>query len=319
MDLYNNEIPVFIHHETHSDNAPSYWLDCLNQARKYNKQVFLCGNKIQKKAVGEIACFVDANSLVSPRWKEFKSVFRNYTTTYTDQYLDVIYKRLFMLYEFMSSHNMENCVLLDSDVLVYLNFSEYKDFHKHDVAFCVDYDQNFTKYGDSSELRMLANLGLSYWTINALDNFLKHCTNEYRNPSRLLKKYEFHKKHSLPGGVCEMSSAYLWIKDNPQFRFLNLAVEKDGFVFNSDYNFSRNYYNVEYKTNKITNFKKIKFSSNSPFPIFTTVDNRKISGYNIHFGGGSKRCMNDIYKNKKIGLYNYLIFFIIYLKRKLKK
>ena len=45
-----------------------------------------------------------------------------------------IFKRFFLILEYLERNSFEECVIIDSDVLLYLNVSEYEPFRHCKVA-----------------------------------------------------------------------------------------------------------------------------------------------------------------------------------------
>ena len=142
-------------------------------------------------------------------------------------------------------------------------------------------------------MRWTINLGTSYWKISALSSFLDYCIEMYSNHIDILKqKWNFHQKYNYPGGVCEMSLAYLWVKNTPNLQLLNLANPNEKVIlFNNDFNGDENYRKKEFCCNYFLNIKKVKFKDGKP--LLRKTNGQYVRVANLHFGGNAKLLMTD--------------------------
>lgn len=64
-------------------------------------------------------------------------------------------------------------------------------------------------------------------TITTLKEFINFCIEIYENRKELLlEKWNAHKDYILPGGICEMSLLYLWIRET-RLRVKNIGLRDD--------------------------------------------------------------------------------------------
>lgn len=137
-------IPVLVHHETGEKKQSGgkknqeYLRYCIAQAKKYNEKVVLLGDNYNKAWCDD---WHDANDFITDKWKEFHAVFEN-LSPYPDAWAEGIFKRFFLFLEYLERNNYEDCVIIDSDVLLYLNVSEYEPFRHCKVAAETILDQD---------------------------------------------------------------------------------------------------------------------------------------------------------------------------------
>ena len=87
----------------------------------YNERVILFGDKTNREMGSE---WYDVSDFTSLLWEEFQQYYEHmsyYPTSYAIQ----IIKRFFIFYDFMVKNGIDECVIIDSDVLVFINFSEF--------------------------------------------------------------------------------------------------------------------------------------------------------------------------------------------------
>lgn len=304
--IKKQEIPIFVHHETGEkaqagkDQKQQYLKYCIAQAEKYQNEVYLFGDNVNKDWCEK---WVHVNSIFSEKWKCFLNVFENYST-YPDAWAKGIFHRFFLFEEYARENNINQFFVLDSDMLVYAKLADIQAWDAYDFAAAMPYHQ---KLGNDIEnnLRWTINAGLSYWTLEALADFTSFCIEAFTSKKdMLLKKWDFHQKYHYPGGICEMSLIYLWVQEH-KIRFCNI-VEKliNGKAFNSDVNGKENYYRNDYKCSITLNTKCLFFKNGEL--VMKTFAGDFVPVYNLHFIGDSKMLMHDYYTYGKLTIKTYL-------------
>lgn len=294
-------LPIVIHHECADPSAHGYLLDCLNQALKTNDNVVLLGSANWESLLPKGVRFVDAKALESHRLTEFERVYVDLAPYYPNSL--IFFRRLFLMEGYLRQNSLTEMVLLDSDILLYQNLTDFQPFQNIDFGCCIDENQHFSKE-DTLGLRWFANCGISYWTLSALDDFLAFLQDSYENHlDRLRVKYDYHVAHDIPGGVTEMSLLYLWVQDRPRMRFYNMSIPKNGRVFNNTVWFGVNYSDDEFIVDKRTRMKKFTIPKDGSLPVFYPVSGGTVQMYNIHFVGSAKRDMHDyqVYGHLRFG------------------
>ncbi|MCI8773058.1 MAG: hypothetical protein HFI50_03860 [Lachnospiraceae bacterium] len=286
MDLEVRKlIPVFVHHE---GNA-SYVKDCIVQAQKYNERVILFGDKTNREMGSE---WYDVSDFTSLLWEEFQQYYEHmsyYPTSYAIQ----IIKRFFIFYDFMVKNGIDECVIIDSDVLVFINFSEIPEIRNYKAAFTIPKDQG--------NMRIAAGAGVSYWKRETLYSFLLFSIDLYKNQrNRLEEKWQYHIDNHQDGGVCEMNYLYWWYMDNADDVWNWCQYSKEG-VVDSNFNLSENFFKDEYYMDK-HNVGKVIIAKNHR-PYFSSVKHGLVPAWAIHFGGGSKVYMHYFRTHLKIAFW----------------
>lgn len=294
MVLNTRSIPIFIHHEGNSQ----YLKEVINQAEEYNECVILFGDKSNAYMTEK---WVDVTNFHSNLWDEFMSVYEN-MSFYSYDYAVQIFKRFFVFYDYIEESNLDGFICLDSDVLVFVNFSTLELIKKYKTALCVPYDQ--------SNMRIAAGAGCSYWTKESLKSFIDFCIYTYKHDRGwLLEKYQYHIDNNMPGGVCEMNLLYKWYIQHEDETWNWIKYNASG-VVDQNFGLSENYLQNEYEMDKYNVGKVIKYVSNQPY--FIHQDGHLVPVWAIHFGGGSKMYIRSFRRFKKI---IYIIPYILEIKK----
>lgn len=276
--MQNNKkdiIPVVIFHV----GCPTHLPYSVHSAEKWNKRVILLGDDANRNVARE---WFDHERLDLTRYNEFLRVFENYST-YTDFFAQICFKRYFLYYELMKELDFDRILVAESDLYNCADYSSIQSL-KNAYAMVSTVDGQDENYGWSSCCHC------SYWTRQALDDFLNFCQETFKNNKKLLlKKWDYQKKNNLAGGVCDMTLVYLWSKDNPQV--LNSAKIFDGGTIDQNLcdrvNFSEN----EYKYNSFAGIKKyvIKKDNNGrKQPYLVRTDGTLVRVFAIHCSGRAK-------------------------------
>lgn len=292
-------IPVIIYHET-GEKAQSggkknqeYVKYCVAQAERFNEKVILMGDEYNKAWASN---WYNANDFVSEQWEEFLSVFEN-LSPYPQAWAEGIFKRFFLIREYLEHSDYTDCVLIDSDVFLYFNVSEYEPFtHCRFAAECPK-DQDIPVLWKGNGFKWVICPGLTYITQEALIEFTDFCIDMYKNHRDILmEKWEIHQKYQIYGGLNEMSLLYLWMKTLPEEDFLNLLIEDKNHAV-SDYSvaFTNGYLLNQYEMNRSLGVKKLDWKDGIPY--CHTIDGHKETQLLcLHFGDITKIFMEGIYK-----------------------
>lgn len=307
-------LPVFIYHEVDQKQTfgagkkQPYVEMTVKQAEKYNEDVILLGDSynIKYAKYGELASVYE-----NTKWFEFEKVFVNLTTDYPDAWAKGFFKRFFLVEDYLKRHDINECVILDSDILTYVDYEKYFSDKECDVSLCVFPRQSIAQLPYENELRMLASIHVSYFTLKALSDFTDFCIDQYKDIRGMIKeKWEAHQKYNLPGGVTEMSLLYLWIKSNPELRVYNLLQEHSGTVFDWTSLAPAGWKSEdEFEFDKYHNIKVISYKEGSPY--FLRTDGSKVKALAVHFGGKTKTFMADYYQYGRIGMSSNIKWFMV--------
>lgn len=276
------DIPIFVHHE----GAQQYLRDCIMQAKKYNKRVILFGDKSNKEMCEE---WQDVSSFNTPLWEEFKKYYRHLSSN-TSKFEMLCFKRFFIFDDFMLKNNIEECISLDSDVLVFTNFSKIPILRVYNAAFAV-YEGENAAWG-----------GHGYWKEKVLHDFLTYCIEIYKNCRDKLDSYwkRIQKTH-LPGGISDMTLLWWWYEENKKNVWLWTKYKKWGGVVDGNFCESINYLEEEYRLDKFKVGKKIVIRKGKPY--FISIEHGLVRAWSIHFQGERKIYMHYFRKHLKIAFW----------------
>ena len=223
-------IPVMVHHETGEKAQAAgkknqeYLKYCIAQAKKYNEKVVLLGDEYNKAWCDD---WHNANDFITEKWTKFHAVFEN-LSTYPTAWAEGIFKRFFLILEYLERNSFEECVIIDSDVLLYLNVSEYEPFRHCKVAAETPLLQDFAMLEKGNGLKWKTCAGFSYFTTQGLREFTDFCIDMYANHKDVLMKkwdvqYEYIKRLSVKNLHWEDGRPYCYTIDGHEKTwFLNL-------------------------------------------------------------------------------------------------
>ena len=291
--------PVFIFHL----GNPEYLEQVICQAQK-NNEVHLLGD-LSNKDICPI--WDEAEKYIPADYYEFEKVFEQMSDYSLDFDLNC-FKRFFIMREYMKKNNLSQMVFLDSDVLLYINMSEYYDKYKCNTALSIPERQ--------SDFRWTAQAHCSFWTLEYLSDFIDFTMETYSgDKEKLREKYGHHVKNSIKGGVCDMTLLYLWslTKDG----IYNTCKITDDAVFDHCLGSAGNYYDNEYKYIKSLQSKKIVFKQDQPYLL--TKSGKQIKANALHCQGAAKALIPFILNFKFRTFPTYMARYTEIAKRLLKK
>jgi hypothetical protein len=180
-------VPVIIIHK----GNPSYLPTVIQQAKKFNSNVFLIGDNSNKKLVdSKDFCPIDS---CSSRATEFSKIYSHLSTNGYDIEL-FCFQRWLILEEFMRAQEIRRCLYIDSDVLLYANAEneiiKYEQF---------DFTLTHRCCGSSSFFTHTGLVGICDFMMATYSNKQSY---EYE---KIASHYHIRQKHKLPGGVCDMT------------------------------------------------------------------------------------------------------------------
>lgn len=193
--------------------------------QKYLKDVICCAENNKNKIIligdktnSEYENWINYEELNSPYFNDFKTHYVHMSSNPLKFEL-ICFERYFLLYEFMKKKEINSCIMMDSDVLLYkkINCQMFEDI---DIA-CTIPNQKY-------EYSWVASPHYSFWTQKSLLDFIGFCISMYKENIHVLKrKWNWNRENNIPGGICDMSLLYLYIQQT-HFRVLNLSLLQDG-------------------------------------------------------------------------------------------
>lgn len=313
-------IPVMVHHETGEKAQTAgkknqeYLKYCIAQAKKYNEKVVLLGDAYNQEWCDD---WHPADDFITEKWYTFLQVFEN-LSPYPQAWAEGIFKRFFLILEYLERNGYEDCVIIDSDVMLYVDVSTYEPFMHCKVAAECPYNQDIDVLWEGNGYVWKACAGVSYFTRQGLIEFTDYCIAMYQNHKDILmEKWNVHQKYHIYGGVCEMSLLYLWVKSLPQGEFLNLLIEdKDRNTFDDFIGDPRGYYDNQFEFLHRLGVKKLFWENEKPF-CYTAEGHEKIGFLSLHFGDITKIFMEGIYRKHTYSAQAKCILYLLKLRGRL--
>jgi hypothetical protein len=254
---------------------PPYLNLSLQQAQRFNQDVILIGDTSNQKIIRQHYPYTDYNQ----RFQSFTQVYEHLSSNSAD-FETRCFQRFFVLHQWMAAHDQDKVFMIDSDLLLYANLTEFyeKYLQAHEVALCIPKLKN-----QETEYVWTASPHLSFWTRSAVESFTQFCLDIYIHHKDLLhQKYRYHQTMNQPGGICDMTLLYLWARDNPTV--FNLLELKNGVAIDHNINSKDDLYENQYKLK--AGIKAIYFEQGLPHEQDT---GNQFLG--IHFQGTAKPLM----------------------------
>jgi len=205
---------------------------------------------------------------------KFKEVYRHYSTHSVGFEL-ICFQRWFILRDFMKAQGFEQCVYLDSDVLLYANVTEeINKFSRFDFTLC------WNTIGCVFFLNRLE--GLNSFCDFLMDLYSKKDPYTY---DRIVAHFAARRKHGLPGGACDMTALQLYNELNFG-RVGEASYVVDGSVYDPNINMPHPGFEME------NGVKKITWKQGMPFGRYIRTG-EEIRFNSLHFNGKAKRLMGQ--------------------------
>lgn len=271
-------IPVVFYH----DNNQEYLKWAIKSAKDFNERVILLGTQKNKDFSEE---WYDTDLFDMSDYYNFEKKYVHMSSN-SKKFEITAFKKYFMLQQYLKLSGEKNCVLLDSDILTYQDFSSLKEFQ--DVIASV------SEPPSQSDLSWTASGHTFYCTKEALDDFIDFFINTYTNNIVLLQqKYDWHRYNGLKGGICDMTLLYLW-KQNRQ-DILNL-LELEKYIIDHSLQTTSHSIKKQFKRDAILRLKKVKYIDGIPY-FYDLAKKDWVKAGTLHFQGSAKALMGDYYNN----------------------
>lgn len=313
-------IPVIVHHETGEKpqsggkKNQEYLKYCIAQAKKYNEKVVLLGDSYNKNWCDD---WHNADDFITDKWKEFHAVFEN-LSPYPQAWAEGIFKRFYLILEYLERNHYDDCVIIDSDVLLYLDVSTYEPFRHCKIAAESPLEQDIAVLWKGNGYKWKTCAGFAYITKEGLIEYTDYCIDMYKNHKDILmEKWDIHRKYKIYGGVNEMTLLYLWTHTLPEGAFLNLLKDDENHcVFDNSVGEPGGYLEHQYEYLKRLSVKNLHWENGRPY-CYTADGHQKTYFLNLHFVDITKVFMEGIYKNQKYSVNGKLFTYLLKLRGKL--
>lgn len=266
---------VFVH-----NGHPNYLAPIIRNAERHCRDVVLLGDKSNRNVCRK---WFDMEEYVDERYQEFK---QKYIHMSTNEYAFELgcFKRYFCVYDYARKHRISQIWMLDSDLIIYEDISKI-DMSNYDVAY-------YWWYGTDLEYNWTVSPHCSYWTLDAMNDFIEFLLEAYTNGLKVLEeKWCYHRENNIEGGICDMTLLYLW-DSRKKWRVFNTGmIATDNSVFDSYIN-SELLANESVIMNEKLGLKKVHFHSRKPF--FQLQDGTLMRAITIHAQGRRKMYISNL-------------------------
>lgn len=238
-------------------------------------------------------CNENLDNYQSVALQDFKNNYIHMSTN-SEEFELFCWLRWFYLLEYMRRNKVPSVLHLDSDVLLYSSIQDIKETFLDGNCSC----GLLAPKKEFSLLHWTASGHASYWTIDSLAEFCAFSIDSFTDKKYLelyKVKWQAHVTKAEPGGICDMTTLYLYWYEN-QDSIQNLLIAKNGAAFDMGVSDASNYVDDEYVT--ITGRKKITFSKRQSYFHVATDENCMVRAHAIHFQGGAKKYLPKFYTGK---------------------
>lgn len=262
-------------------NYISYLPFIIKQAERSGNEVVLLGNIACK---GYCSNFVDIEQLESSESLKFKEIYVHASKNpYWFEFSAI--KRYFMIWAYMRKNNISECVVCDTDVLLYENMSNY-DYGDYDAVL------RLTDHRDHEKEPLLWDAGgeAAFWTLDALEKFIYFIIDFYENRKGLLQeRWEYVCNNNIAGGMHDMALLGLWVIENSNnMKIGNSACLGGGGLLDTAITISDGRVAYECLMDSLLGIKKVKFVDGKPY-FWSLNEKRWIQSFSIHLQGHAKR------------------------------
>lgn len=277
---------IFIH------KGNSWYLPyALYQAKSAspNSDVVLIGDNLKFKGIhAETLENLHGNEI-----EEFKEHYSHMSTN-SEKFELFCWLRWFYLLNYMRKNEVRSVLHLDSDALLYSSIEDIKKAYADLNLKCA---LSIPKQNEST-FTWCASGHISYWTIEALENFCGLIIDSYRNEKYLNlynEKWNWHLTQNQPGGICDMTTLYFFWQENPDL-IVNWAKSHEGNVIDDNINAASNSESDEYLTKD--GIKKIKFVNKYPHFVKADKTGKPDRVHALHLQGPGKQHIRSLYNGK---------------------
>jgi hypothetical protein len=264
-------LPVVFIHRSNSEHL-RYAL-AQAQASNTNSTIFLIGDRTNDRYD-----FVEHHHLDDyfGGAADLGKIYKHFSTHGIDFEL-ICFQRWFILRDFLVAQGIDQCLYLDSDVMLYTDVtSDARKFEEFDFTLCWD------SIGCVFFLNRLR--GLEQFCQFVLDIYSKKATYYY---DRMVSHFAVRAKHGLAGGACDMTAFQF-------FREINFGQvgEASRIIAGSIYDPNINLPNPGFAMEN--GVKKIVWRDAQPFGTYLRTG-AEVRFNSLHFNGAAKRLMGQYY------------------------
>jgi hypothetical protein len=288
----NNNYTICLIHRGKFD----YLLTSLQQAHfsNPNSRIILLGDETNKNTFDFVEHYNISDYFSTA--KEFAKIYKNLSFNKEAFELFCI-QRWFVLNEFLNKNNIDKCIHIDSDVLLYSDFSKDEEYIKKINSY------DMTISGWSPHCMFINNIAM-------ISKFCDYITDKYNDENLMQEISEaFSNRHFYKTWDFSTSpvSDMFWLNFFPENSCAKV-FDTDEVVCDSMVNNNIDVYSMFARYNTFGHLLNVLFNKKTPY-IFDLEDNKLVRLHNLHCQGSSKRLMSkyatyDKKENEKIPQFN---------------
>jgi len=291
MTEKNNYTIVLIH-----KGMFNYLLTSLQQAHfsNPNSRIILLGDESNKKTFNFVEHYNISDYFKTA--EEFVKIYKNLSFNNKSFELFCI-QRWFILNDFLHKHNIEKCLHIDSDILLYSDFSKEDEY----VSKIQPYDMTLS--GCSPHCMFINNT-------EAISKFCEFVTDKYKDENLIqeiseiyLKKQTYRTWDLSANPVSDMFWFNLFEKGS-YVKIFSTVTDFSSPLVNNNIDTC----NLPSRYNTFGHLLNVLFNNKTPY-LYDLVDNKIVRLHNLHCQGSAKRLMSKYAtfnkkENEKIPQFN---------------
>lgn len=196
-------------------------------------------------------------------------------------------QRWFWLRTYLREAGLDDAWVLDSDVLLFADEQELRARYSEGQSLALAIPQ------PQEPLIWAAGPHASYWTRETVDAFCRFAERSYTEPAGLARyedKWAMHQREGIPGGVCDMTTLYLFAQETPH---ANVLEVQEGAVFDHNLNVPSNAVPEEFEMNGA--IKRLDWDRQRRPLGFSRVRGEDVRFLGLHLQGQAKRHVGALY------------------------
>ncbi len=204
------------------------------------------------------------------------------------------FERWFRLRALFEAEGWTDAVVLDSDVLLFSDEAAMRRTHLGGAALGLAHPHKQPPFGWTTSAH------ISYWTADRLADFCAFVLRSYTEPAvlaRYQEKWGHHVATKAPGGVCDMTTLWLYAAESLGAEgpddVVNLLEVRDGATFDLNAALAENAWPGEYAT--ADGLKAIRFVDGMPV-VHSERTGADVRFHALHLQGHAKARIPSLYR-----------------------
>ena len=282
MSNLKTNVPIVFFHL----GNPNYLQQVIDKSREFNSRVVLLGDNTNTNLDVE---HYDCTNFQSKDIEEFVKSYKHMSTNNLNFEI-LCFVRWFFIRDFMKNTKTSVCFHADSDLLVYSDLSSvWSEFS--DYRYCLMKPEDLPE----ENFRWSASGHNSFWTYDGICEFCNFLLDQYKSPEKLeelMDKWRYHIDNDKPGGVCDMTLIWRFIKHKGEENVGILSEVTNGSTFDDNISDPNNRKVDEYELDLDLGIKKITFEKGRPYG-YNNHYKEKVKFHTLHMQGPKKALIRD--------------------------